>query len=135
MFRAFIIITVAAAALLSSACAADQRFTLHIKSDGSCRLTNETVEPRVMAEQQMRMWEQMRKQSEAQGDDDVYPPLKIPAPPAETKPLTDEELGAKIRELWKSQVEQEGADSGAKIDLVDVQKERVRTVSTRGFAT
>src|SRR3989442_129395 len=71
----------------------DSRTTLVVKSDGSCLLTNETVEPRAMVEMQIKAMD--RWQNSTDDSEDETQPVPSPNTPAANstqKALTDQEL-------------------------------------------
>src|SRR5437667_5424878 len=67
----------------------DTRTTLTVKSDGSCRLTSEQVQPRKTLELQIRSWERYAKMSE---ELEEVPATPAQPPKEEPKALSDDEL-------------------------------------------
>ena len=109
--------------------AAEQRTSLTIATDGSCIFRSETSQPRVMVEQQVKMWERyQRVNAPADESDDALP--KPPEPGKEPKPLTDEELAGKLREQAGGQgwFNQYGGET--KIESIDFKSNTVRTLAT-----
>src|SRR5687768_7602206 len=81
------------------------------------------------------MWEQFRKTINQDEDEDEDKPKKADeAPPADPKPMTDEELSRRLRDVQKIIAEQ-SRNEEQKIESLEVGKETVRTVSTRTFAS
>src|SRR6266568_2541469 len=78
----------------------DNHTILVLKSDGSCTLTNDAVQPRKSLEMQVTSWERYSKMSEGNGPEGEDTATAIPQPskPAQ-KALTNEELATKIREM------------------------------------
>ena len=76
--------------------------TVTIKADGSAQIEAQTVEPRAIAEQQILMWEKYEKTQDADSDDDNKPDATANQPATAPKPLTDDELSAKLRESMQN---------------------------------
>jgi hypothetical protein len=113
----------------------DSRTTLVIKSDGSCALTNESVQPRKSLEMQISARARYSKLSgnpDDEGDEPTPPPSQATKP--DQKPLTNEELAAKIREMYRQRPDSE-EDEATKIDTVEVATNSVRIVTTHAFAS
>src|SRR5438093_5047994 len=84
----------------------DNRTILVVKPDGSCVLTNEAIQPRNSLEMQVTSWERYSKMSEGTRPEDEDAALTSPpsAKPAQ-KALTNEELAAKLREMYQQRPE------------------------------
>ncbi len=108
---------------------------LVIKSDGSCVLTSETDTPRRSLEMQLRSWEEYKKRSEG-GDSEEL--VTDAAPPtttkSERKPLSDEQLAVKIRELYQ-QREASDEELAAELQRVEVSTNQVHLVTRRSYAS
>jgi hypothetical protein len=111
--------------------ATEQRTTLTIRSDGSSDARSETTKARAAAEQEIRMWERYEKRASLETVEELG--LK-PDDTAEPKPLTDEELAARIREMFERRAEQMGELVETRIESMEVTEETVRIVTTRSFA-
>ncbi len=111
------------------------RTTLTIKPDGSCLLTNESVQQRKSLEMQLKAWERYSKVAEGSmsEDDNAVPAPSQPAKP-EQKTLTDEELASKTREMYQ-QRNGMGGEAGSEIEKLEVSTNSVRLVTWRGFAS
>lgn len=110
----------------------DNHSILAVKPDGSCVLTNETVQPRKSLEMQVTSWERYSKMSEGTGSEDEDPAIASqPAKPAQ-KALTDEELIAKLREMYQQRPDH-GEDAPPRIETVEVSTNSVRVVTSRSF--
>ena len=107
----------------------DSRTILAIKPDGSCALTNETVQPRKSLEMQVTAWERASNMAEGPGseDENAAPAPSQPAKP-EQKTLTNEELASKVREMYQEQGGF-GGDAGTEIEQVEVSTNSVRLVT------
>ena len=108
--------------------------TLVIKSDGTCVVTNEQILNRAIAEQQVLVWEQFRKRIDQDDEEDETAKKAEETPSSDQKPMSDEELTRRFREIQKTVSEQTG-DEGQKIETMEVGKETVRIVSTRTLAS
>jgi hypothetical protein len=106
---------------------------LVVKSDGSCVLTNEALQPRKMLEMQITSWERYSKMSEGTGPEDDDAAIPSPDKPAH-KPLTNEELSAKLREMYQQRPDL-GEEATLKIETVDISTNSVRLVTSRSFAS
>lgn len=104
------------------------RTVLTLQPSGLCTLTNDTITSRAAAEQMARAWERAARRETAEDEEDE---ADNTAPAA--APLTDEVLAKKLREAAKLQAEQAREESAAKIDLLEVTTNQVRTVSSRVF--
>ena len=113
----------------------NSRSTLTIKADGSCILTNETVQPRKSLEAQLASWERYSQMAEGPGsEDENAPPAPPPAAQAEPKVLTDERLVAKVREMLQQQSSL-GRQAGIEIEKIEATTNSVRLVTRRGFGS
>jgi hypothetical protein len=112
----------------------EQNSVLTIKADGSCLFVTETVEPRKVAEQQVRMMERFEKMSESSEEGAGGIPQMNSSSTNATKPFTDEELTKKITDMMNERADQGGEGSGQKLD-VKVEKDTVRLTTTRSFAS
>lgn len=111
----------------------EEHATLTIKPDGSCQFVEETVQPRTVAEQQVRSRERIEKMAETM-DEEESGTNSAAGPEAAPKPFTDDELGRKFQEMMNDQFEERGDESAGKVS-VEVKKDSVRMVITRSFAT
>lgn len=111
----------------------DSRVTVTVKADGSARVTNEATQPRKVVEMQITAWQRYHKNAENGEPDDNAPP-PAPAPKTETKPLSDQELAAKLREMNEERPEP-GEGGPRTIDSLEVLSNSVRIVATRSFAS
>jgi len=113
----------------------ESRITLTVKPDGSCVLTNESVEPRKSLETQVAAWARYSKAAEGPGaEDENAPPATVEAAKPAQKTLTDEELAAKIREIYQQQ-SNFGPQAGTEVEKVEVSTNSVRVVTRRGFGS
>ncbi len=108
----------------------DSHVTLTIKADGTCALTNETVQPRKPLEMQITMWE---RYSQVQDTIDDEHPAAMP-PPSKPKSFTDEELTAKVREMYEQQ-RSYGPIEALTVQKVDLSSNSVRLVTGRMFGS
>jgi len=115
------------AGFVSAALAAEQHTTLTVKADGSCIVTSDKAEPRMVAEQQVRMWERY-EQARDNVDDDAKPVTA-----GEAKPFTDEELAKKIRLVLQARDEQTGGEVSEKIETLEIKTNTVHSVTTRNY--
>src|ERR1041385_623322 len=114
----------------------DTHATLAINASGACLLTREMTQSRRSLETQITVWERYSKMSDGGlPDADEEPAISAP-PPAKTdqKPLTDEQLPAKIREMYQQQSEA-GDGEGVKIDKIELTTNSVRVIMTRSFSS
>ena len=111
----------------------NSRSTLVIKSDGSCAMTNEVIQPRRSLETQISAWARYSKSS-GNSDDEGDEPMPLPpqATKPDQKPLTNDELAAKIREMYTQRPGYD-EDEAMRVDSVDVSSNDVRIVTTRSF--
>ena len=119
--------------LVGRASAAEIRTALTIDTNGGCSLRMDTTQPRVMAEQQLKMFEQYRRRSnldEAESDDATPKPAE---PEKAPKPWTDEDLARKIREQAAGQGWFNQAGGETKIESIDIKSNTVRTVATVAY--
>jgi len=111
----------------------EQRTCLVVKGDGSCLLTNVSLLPRKWLESQLASWVRYRNRSEDADDSDPDDaPASAPKSPA--KQFTDEELAAKLREMYDQMSEMDESGSTT-IKTLDVTTNLVRVVSTASFAS
>ncbi len=103
----------------------DTHTTLSIQADGACRLTTEMVQPRKTLELWVRNSERASEMGEEEGEE--TPPAK-----GEQKPLTDQELAAKLLELYREQPAFD-ENSTLKVEAVEGNSNSVRTVTTTAF--
>jgi hypothetical protein len=113
----------------------NNRTILVIQPDGSCALTNETVQPRKSLEMQVTGWERASNMAEGPDseDENATPAPAQPAKP-EQETLTNEELASKVREMHQEQGGF-GGDAGTEIEQVGVSTNLVRLVTRRGFGS
>jgi hypothetical protein len=111
----------------------ETRTTLVIRSDGSCALTNEAVQPRRSLEMQVASWERYSKMSEGTDSDEQDATAPPPPKPAR-KTFTNEELAAKLREMYEQRPGFGGEDD-TRVDRVDVSTNSVRLATGRSFAS
>jgi len=113
----------------------DNRTILAINPDGSCALTNEMVQPRKALEMHVAAWERYSKRAEGPSSEDENTP-PAPSQPAkpEPKPLTNDELAAKIREMYQ-QPSGFGGNAALEIEKCEVSTNSVRLVTRRPFAS
>jgi len=121
-----------ASAQLSPA-GAEIHSVLTIKPDSTCVLVTETIESRAVAEQQVRMMERYQKMSEATDEEEGGTNSATGAETAPT-PLTDTNLVLKILEMSDERSGENAEDPDQKLD-VEVNKDKVRTTTTRSFAS
>jgi len=82
-------------------------------------LTNESVEPRESLEARVAAWERSSSMAEGPGaEGENPPPAVVEAAKPPQKVLTDEELAAKIRELYQEQ-SSFGPQAGTEIEKVE----------------
>ncbi len=113
----------------------DNRSILTIKPDGSCVLTNEAVQPRQPLEAQVAAWERQSKLAEGAGaEEENAAPATPPAAKAEPKKLTDEELAAKLREMYEQESGM-GNNAGLEVEKLELSTNSVRVVTRRTFAS
>jgi len=129
--RCFAVSLILSVGILGPAFAGEERAMLTIKPDGSCLFALDITEPRIIAEQQVRVWERFQKAND-NADEDAKP-----ATTAEAKPFTDEQLAAKIRQTLQLRAEQNGVeeDFTEKLEKLEIKTNTVRTVTTQTFAT
>ncbi|MCX6925639.1 MAG: hypothetical protein NT154_20875, partial [Verrucomicrobia bacterium] len=113
----------------------DSRSTLAINPDGSCVLTNETVQQRKSLEMQITSWERYSKFTEGLGaEDEIAALVASQAKKPELKILTNEELVSKLREMYQQQSGMGGNEMG-EVDQVEATTNSVRLVTRRSFAS
>ena len=113
----------------------DSRSTLAIRPDGSCVLTNEAVQPRPSLEAQAAAWERQSKMAEGpDSEEENAPPAPPPAAKAEPKKLTDEQLAAKLREMYQ-QANGVGDNARLEVEKLELTTNSVRVVTRRTFAS
>jgi len=109
--------------------------TLTIRPDGSCAMTNASIMPRKSLEAQVTSWERYSKMAKGTVSEDENAP---PAPPQPAKPeqktLSNEELAAKLREMYQ-QRSNFGGEDGLKIEKLEVSTNTVQLVTQRDFAS
>src|SRR6266487_3499319 len=109
----------------------DNHTTLTIKPAGSCVVTSESVQPRKATELQVRSWERFAKARENAEDEDAVAP---PPPAADQKPLSDDELAKKIREMHSKRFDTD-EEIEQKIETLEVTTNSVRMVTSRSFGS
>jgi hypothetical protein len=108
------------------------RSTVTIRADGTAQTRTEYTMPRVQAEMQVRSRERYENMSvDDASDGDVTPPVTSQVQPA--KPLTDDELAAKLREETEQSLEAGNQDSPVKIEDLKVDKDSVHVTTSRSF--
>ena len=121
----------AAAALLAAMPAARAaivyKTTVTIRPDGTGETRTEYTMPRAQVEMQVRNWERFQDMND--GDVTVQPPAQ--AQPA--KPLTDDELAAKLREETEQSAEEQNQDVAPKIEDLKVDKDGAHVTTSRSF--
>src|SRR5687768_11179406 len=105
-----------------------ERATIVVRPDGTCLVTNDATVPRASIEQMARFWQQFRNAGESDDDESPANPK-----PAETKPLTDQELADAIRTMTKERGDQSGAEP--KFEALEVTSNSVHMVMTQSFPT
>lgn len=106
--------------------------TLAIKPDGACLLTQETVQPRQSLLLQVKSWERYAKMAEGATPDEAANPPPAPASKPDEKAPADDELAAKIREMYRQRPDF-GEDTILKLEKVDGSTNSLRVVTTRSF--
>jgi len=131
----FIALTLAVASQVQVASAANEHTTIvTVHADGTSQITTDYTQPRSQAEMQVKMWVRYSQNGGNDGDD-----METPKPEAKeqaSKPLSDQELAAKMREMLESQGNSgEDEDAAGKIDALEVGKDNVRIKQTRSLST
>lgn len=108
----------------------EQNTVLTIHADGTSKLVSRTIQPRAILEQEIRSMERFQQMTE--GGAKTSPGTNTAA--AKPKPLSDQELTQKVRDLWSERTSRFGEGSGNKID-VKLEKDKIETDSTRTFAS
>jgi hypothetical protein len=109
----------------------ESRTTLTIKTDGSCALTNEAVQPRKTLEMQIHNWERYANMAETGGLEEEAAPIVATNNPA-AKSLSNEELAAKLRNIYEQRPEFGEADA-VRIDNVESSTNVVCLLTSRAF--
>jgi hypothetical protein len=108
---------------------------LAVRPDGSCVLTNQTTQSRKVLEMQVISWERYSQMSENGSPEDAEALIASPQPPKSgRKPLADEELAKKVREMYQQRSDSE-EDAAVKLAAVEISTNNVRVVTTRSFAS
>lgn len=109
----------------------DTRTTLTVKSDGSCLLTTEQVQPRKTLELQIRSWERYARIGEELED---APAAPAQPPKEESKALSDDGLAKKARDMYSARLDSD-EESGQKIESLEVTTNSVRVVMSQSFGS
>jgi len=112
----------------------NSRTVLVIKRDCSCVLTNETTQARKSMEMQVSTWERYSKMADGIGVPDEDEPPALSQAAKDRKPLTNEELAAKLREMYQDRPDS-GAEEALKVETVEVSSNSVLLVTTASFAS
>ncbi len=107
--------------------ALENNTTVTIRADGSCSVSNATLQTRSMVEQQLWIMERYERMSEAQGDGDASPATTAQA--EEPKRFTDAELVEKLGALIKDRT-----DDGV-TPSITASRETVRVETARAYAS
>ena len=121
--------------------------TVTVKPDGTCVTTTETLMPRKSVEQQVKMMEQMKKRGEfgvVEPDEDEgegepaepKPPVTPEAPKIDDKPIADDELVKRAKEVYGQQHSYLSTYADIKTDsTIEVQGDQVRVITTTTYAS
>ena len=99
-----------------------------IKADGSCETRNESISSRAALELMVKM---MSRYVGGEIDSDEPPPQPKPA---DAKPLSDDELVSRIRDLEDNELRGLQSDNPAKVEVSFPSKETIKVTKSRQFA-
>jgi hypothetical protein len=114
--------------------------TLRIKPDGSSLLTSESTEQRDNIENQIKFWNRYSA-GDSDGASDLsaldpdtgLPASAVTAQKPDQKPLTDDELKAKLKQMYEAASELGDESVAQNIESIDLTSNSVHIVSTRAF--
>ena len=116
------------AAVPNTRAAITSRTTVTIRPDGTCETRTDYTTPRAQAEMQARASERYENMSV----DDISPDTSQVQP---AKPMTDDELAAKLREEIEQSAEERGQEAAPKIEDLKVDKDSAHVVESRSFTS
>src|SRR5215831_3642307 len=106
--------------------------TVIIKPDGTATLQSDASQPRATAEQQIQIWERYEKNQDADDDEVEKKPAAEPATP---KPLTDDAIATRLKEMMEGRSEFGGGSADTGNVSVKVTRDTVQILSTRTFTS
>jgi hypothetical protein len=122
------------------------KHTVTVKPDGTCIVVSESVMPRKSVEQQIKMMEQWKKREalagaidtedglEANSDAPSKSPVPPDAPKIDDKPLSDEDLAKRGKEIYGQQYAALSNYADIKTDSkVEIQGDNVRIIADTTF--
>ena len=112
----------------------DVSITVVLKADGSCAITNESVQPRRMLEMQVNSFSRYAAMSEGNDEESDSAPPPPEGSKKTQKTYTDEELSKGIRDMYENRTGY-GDEEGATIQQIEITTNSVRVVSSRALSS
>ncbi len=112
----------------------ENRSTLVIKADGSCAFTNETIQPRKALQMQISSWERFASMEQTMDEEEAPANPAAPAKPPVQKDLTNEEMAAKLRQVYEARPEF-GETDVLRVENVEGATNLVRLLTARAFSS